>query len=98
MDIVTLGSCFPASESARVADGGCGWRVQSAARAGFKRFAFDDGIRPFPQRRDVDVDPVVPPINRERVVTEGFFLCGWQCLGKEFDMVCLKRLLVVQNE
>src|SRR5215470_17019314 len=37
----------------------------------FDRAAFDDRVRPFAQGRDVDVDPVVPPVDIVRVVTEG---------------------------
>src|SRR5258707_13412876 len=64
----------------------------------FKRFPFDQRITPLAQRGDVNVDPVVPPINGFRVVPKSGLLFGWQ-RGREYLYIGrIEHMLVVQDE
>jgi len=57
-----------------------------ALGTGFERTTFNQWIGPSALRRNVDVDPVIPPVNRRRVVAEGFLLLGRQGERKKLDV------------
>ena len=59
--------CARCSGGARFA---CARKRHVAPRAGFRRTPFDQRIAPLAQRRNVDIDPVVPPIERAGIVAE----------------------------
>ena len=60
--------------------------------------SFDERIAPLAQRRNVHVDPIIPPIERARVVTKiGSFIFR-QRRPQAFDVRRFENMIVVQNE
>jgi hypothetical protein len=59
---------------------------------------FDERIAPLSQRRNVHVDPVVPPIDRARVVAEIGAFFRWQGSAQLLDVRCFKHVIVQQDE
>ena len=70
----------------------------AAPRASFRRAAFDQRIAPLAQRRNVDVDPIVPPIERARVVAEIGAFVGGQSRAQPLHVRGLEDVVVVKNE
>src|SRR4029077_6946257 len=70
----------------------------TARRTGFQRTTLDERITPLSQGRNVDVDPVVPPIEAAGIEAEiGAF--GWREGGAElFDVKRFENVFVVQDE
>jgi hypothetical protein len=46
----------------------------------------------------VDIDPVIPPVDRSRLISEGCFFVFSKRVGKPLDIICGEILLIVQNE
>ena len=64
----------------------------------FNGLAFDQRIHPPAQRRNVNVDPVVPPIDGVGFIAELRSLIRRQCGRKNFHVVGFEDLLVLQDE
>ena len=60
--------------------------------------ALDQRIAPLAQRRNVHVDPVVPPIKRAGVVTEFGALVRGQSGAQPLDIRGLEYMIVIQDE
>src|SRR5712692_4753715 len=69
-----------------------------AARAHFRRAALDQRVTPPAQRWNMDVNPIFPPVNRGRIITEGLALLLRERRGQQLDIFRLKHLLVLENE
>ena len=82
----------------RSGSGGLRGPVQLARRARFQRTALHQRIAPAPQRRNVNVDPVIPPVDRFRIELEQRALFGRQRGRKQSRVLALKDVLVVQNK
>src|SRR5262249_50281274 len=72
--------------------------LSRSPRLVFDRAAFDDRIRPFAQGRDMDVDPVIPPVDIVRVVAEGGALFFGQRGCMRLDVSRLADVFVVEYE
>src|SRR3954469_16414394 len=72
--------------------------LQFARRARFEWAAFDQRIGPLAQSRNVNVDPVIPPVERGGVIGEGFTLVGNQCLREFLYVLGYKIMLIEQDE
>jgi len=46
----------------------------------------------------VDVDPVIPPVNRRRVIPEGFLLLRRKGEREKFDVLRFEDMIVVEDE
>src|ERR1700739_1457320 len=73
-------------------------RGKGAARALFRRAPFDERIDPAPQSRNVNVNPIIPPVNGGRIVAKGSALLRGKRGGKQLDVLGLEDLFVVQDE
>src|SRR6185437_17056386 len=69
-----------------------------APRAVFRLTPFDQRIAPLAQRRNVDIDPVVPPVDGARIVAEGGAFIRRQSCAQAFDVDGLEYVVVVENE
>src|SRR5580704_17142119 len=72
--------------------------LHGAPGARFQRASFDERIAPLPQSRNVHVDPIVPPIQSARIITEIGLLGGRQRSAKTIHIYGLEVMIVVQNE
>ena len=64
----------------------------------FHRAPFDERIDPPAQRRDMDVNPIIPPVNGGRIVTKRRALFRRKRRGKQLHILSFEDLLVVQDE
>ena len=71
-----------------------GHKLKGARRPRFQRTPFNQRIRPAPQRRNVNVDPVFPPVEPARVVPERLLLFRHQRVRKLLDIIGGKIMLV----
>ena len=72
--------------------------IELARRARLQRPPFHEWIAPTAQRRNVDVDPVVPPVDGFRIKREERVLL-WRKRGrKQARIFALENMLVVQDE
>ena len=69
-----------------------------AARARFRRTALDERITPLSQRRNVNVDPVVPPIDAAGIEAEIVAFIRRKRGTQLFHVHRLKYMIVVQNK
>src|SRR3981189_1917955 len=69
-----------------------------ARRARSQRSASHQRIAPAAQGGNVDIDPVVPPINGLRIESENFALFWSERRGKQARVFTFENVLVVQNE
>ena len=69
-----------------------------AGRTRFKRAAFHQGIAPAAQCRDVDIDPVIPPIDGFRFERKGAAFVFRKRGGKQTSVFAFEYMFVVQNE
>src|SRR5580704_15883122 len=70
----------------------------AALRASFRMTTLDQRIAPLPQRWNVDVDPIIPPIYGSSVVTEVGALASRKRCAQLLDVNGFKNVIVVQNE
>src|SRR6202050_61160 len=68
------------------------------SRSSFHGTSFNQRIAPLAQRRNVDVDPVVPPVQGAGVVAEGFALLGRQVGAEALDIGGFKDVVVLEDE
>ena len=66
-----------------------------ARRARFQWTAFNQRISPLAQCRNVNIDPVLPPVDGSRVVSEGRFLFLHQRVRKLLHVVGDEVMLIV---
>src|ERR1700722_2324912 len=66
------------------------WRLRSAS--------FDERIAPLPQRRNVDIDPIIPPIEFAHIVAEFGALFGWKRRREPLDIFGFENVIVVQDK
>src|SRR5216683_1035542 len=71
---------------------------QVAGRTRLQRTPFDQGISPPAQGRNVNIDPVIPPVECPGVVAEEFLFFRNQRVGKLFHILRNKIVLIVQDE
>ena len=71
---------------------------ESAMRTLFHRSPLDQRIHPPAQGGDVNVNPIIPPVNGGRIVTERRLLLRRKRRGKQLHILRFKNLLVMQNE
>ncbi len=64
----------------------------------FQRTPFNQRIRPPPQCRNVNVNPILPPVEPRRVIAENLLLLRSQRLRKLLHIVRDKVMLVLQNK
>src|SRR5215471_18003355 len=76
----------------------CGCKLKGSWRPGLQRAALDEGIGPSPQRRDMDVDPVLPPVERARVVGKSSSLFGHQRVRELLDVFRGEVVFIQQNK
>src|ERR1700722_7934162 len=60
--------------------------------------AFYQRIAPLSQRRDVHIDPVVPPIERSRVIFESGALLGRKSFAHTLHVRGFENMIVFENE
>jgi len=72
--------------------------IQFAGSARFEGAALHERIAPPAQRRNVNVDPVVPPVDRFGGKIKNFFLFGRKHCGEQPCVFAFEDVLVVQNE
>ena len=60
--------------------------------------ALDQRVTPLAQRRNVDVDPVIPPVDGARLVSERFRSSSGKRRGEQLHVLRFEDLLVVQDE
>src|SRR5579863_4016935 len=66
--------------------------------ASFRMTALDERIAPLAQRWNVDIDPVIPPVDRTGIVTEIGVFAGWKCRAQLLDVNGFENVIVVQDE
>ena len=72
--------------------------IQRAWLTRFKRAAFHQRIAPAAQRRDVHVDPVVPPVDRFGGEIEERTLVGRKHGGEQTRVLAFEDMFVVKNK
>src|SRR6266496_651759 len=72
--------------------------VQLARRAGFQRPSFDQRIGPLAQSGNVNVNPVVPPVERRGVIGKGFTFMRNQSRRKFLHIFCDEVMFVEQDK
>ena len=75
-----------------------GGNLQRARRSRLQRTPFDQRISPAPQRGNMHVDPVVPPVKAGGVIPERLFLLWHQCVRKLLDIVGDEIVFIMKNE
>src|SRR3954451_2036007 len=76
----------------------CGRKLKGARRASLQMTSFYQRISPTAQSRNMDVDPIFPPIERGRIVTKLIPLLGHQRIGKLLHVFCDEIVFIQQNE
>src|SRR5207302_3512222 len=74
----------------------CG--LQNAWWTRLQRTPFDQRIRPLAQRRNVNVNPVLVPVQRGSVIAELLALFGDESMRKLFDVFGHEVMLIEKNE
>src|SRR5712691_5508340 len=69
-----------------------------AAWAHFWRAPLDQRVTPPAQSRNMDVNPIFPPVNRGRIIAEGLALLFGERRGQQLDIFRLEHLLVLENK
>src|SRR5437762_7751893 len=72
--------------------------LQMARGTGFKWPALDQRISPFAQSWNVNVNPVIPPVERGGGIPKGFTLLQNQSRRKFFHIFCDEVMLVEQDK
>src|SRR5215469_6777529 len=90
----SVGACFDGS-AVRLWFWG---KLKASRRTRFQWSALDQRIRPSAQSGNMDVDPVLPPVDRAREVTKSSTLFWYQCIGKFFDVIGDEVMLVLQDK
>src|SRR5271155_440147 len=72
--------------------------LQTPRGTRLQRPSFDQRISPSPQRRNMHVDPVIPPIEHSRFVSKLFALLFHQRVRKLLHVVCREIMLVQKDE
>src|SRR5262249_18447638 len=75
-----------------------GRKLHCARRTRLQRPTLDQRISPAAQGRDVNVDPILPPVERARIVTKLSAFFGYERVVKFFNVLRHKIVLVKQNE
>ena len=73
-------------------------RRKNAPRPRFRRAPFDQRVHPPAQRGNMDVNPIIPPVNRGRIITEGRALVLGNRRRKQLHVFGFKHLLIVQDK
>src|SRR5215471_4241418 len=76
----------------------CWCKLKSSWRPGFQRAALNEGICPSPQRWNVNVDPILPPVERACVIRKLISFLGNESVGELLDIICGEVVLVKQNK
>ena len=71
---------------------------KSAVRTLFHRAPLDQRIDPPAQRRDMDVNPIIPPVNCGGIVSKRRALVRRKRRGKQLHILGFEDLLVMQDE
>src|SRR5262249_6394442 len=74
------------------------WHLQYPRLAPFQWSPLDQRIRPPPQRGNVNIDPILPPIKARSIVAKRFPLFRNQCLSQFFHIVRYEIVLVLKNK
>src|SRR5277367_394439 len=64
----------------------------------FQRTPFHQRVAPAAQRWNMDINPIVPPVNRFRREAEDRLFVRRQCSGEQSGIFRFKNVFVVQNE
>ena len=78
--------------------GGRWGELKFPRRPGFERSALDQRIRPLAQSGNMNVDPVLPPVNRASAIAESGLFFRHQRVRQLFDIVRGEVMLVQQDE
>ena len=71
---------------------------KSAVRTHFHRAPFDERVDPPAQGWNMDVNPIIPPVNGGRIVTKRLALFRRKRCGKQLHILSFKDLLVMQDK
>src|ERR1700738_1747564 len=76
-----------------------GWRkLKRAGRTRFQRTPFNQGVGPAPQCRNMNIDPIFPPVQRPGVVSKLGALFRYQGVRQFLYIVRRKIMLVQKNK